>query len=136
LEHIKEDDLAIIELYRILKDGGIVFITVPHMERMVKYTEPTPAVKIKRGRSPYAPRGGMHFRNGYKLSSLSSLLKQNGFVVIAHNYTSVPNVLQRTILFPLAYPLSLIFGRFSGNHLYLNVSQRRPKSYRARGNSR
>jgi len=66
LEHIKDDELAISEISRILKKNGIVLITVPH--RMKYYTNQDKIVG--------------HFRR-YEVKEIVSLFKKFSFMKLA-----------------------------------------------------
>jgi SAM-dependent methyltransferase len=66
LEHIKEDDRGLKEIYRVLKPGGFVILSVP-------YTYYWPQYKGRIG----------HYRH-YTRTCLEALLVQNGFSVFAH----------------------------------------------------
>ena len=129
LEHIKEDVKAIQRLNRILKDDGIIVISVPYAEKMEEYIEPIGACQTIRGDTVSIGEGGGHYRNGYNLQSLISLLENNKFLVIDHTYTKIQKMFQKSMVwFPLVYPLSLLLARFSRNRLKLTVIARKVKS--------
>lgn len=65
IEHIKEDNLVISELARIIKPGGFLLISVP---------------------TPPAPYDPAHVREGYTLEELSELLIKNGFTIKDYYY--------------------------------------------------
>jgi SAM-dependent methyltransferase len=66
LEHIKDDDRGLKEIYRVLKPGGFLILSVP-------YTYYWPQYKSRIG----------HYRH-YTRKSLEALLVQNSFSVFAH----------------------------------------------------
>lgn len=122
LEHIKEDRKVIQEFNRILKDDGIVIISVPYAEEIEEYVEPIGACRTLKGDTVCIGDGGGHYRNGYNLRSLTSLLENNGFTVMHQSYTCIPKIFKKSIIwFPLVYPLSLLFARFSRNRFKLNI---------------
>ena len=65
VEHIQEDNLAISELARVIKPGGLLLISVP---------------------TPPAPYDPAHVREGYTLEELSQLLTKNGFLIKNYAY--------------------------------------------------
>lgn len=60
IEHIEEDNVAVSELARVLKPGGLLLISVP---------------------TPPAPYDPAHVREGYTKEELSNLLIKNGFTI-------------------------------------------------------
>ena len=129
LEHIKEDRKVIQEFNRILKDDGIIIISVPYAQEVEEYVEPIGACRTLKGDTVCIGDGGGHYRNGYNLRSLTLLLENNGFAVMHQSYTCIPKAFQKSMVwFPLVYPLSLLFARFSRNCLKLSVIARKVKS--------
>ncbi len=122
LEHIQEDSKAIQEFHRILKEKGLLIISVPYAERVEEYNEPRGACRSKDGSYVCIGKGGSHYRNGYNLEGLNSLLEKNGFQILHYEYICIPNFLNASILsFPFKYPLSLLFARMSKNRVKLKV---------------
>ncbi len=66
LEHIEDDDRGLKEIYRVLKHGGILILSVP-------YTYYWPQYKSRMG----------HYRH-YTREAVGSLLNQNGFSILAY----------------------------------------------------
>jgi 2-polyprenyl-3-methyl-5-hydroxy-6-metoxy-1,4-benzoquinol methylase len=122
LEHIKEDARVIQEFRRILKDDGTVILSVPYAENVEEYDEPVGACKVKNGVYVCIGEGGSHYRNGYNLEKMKSVIENDGFVITDWEYLCLPTFLLSSILsFPFKYPLSLIFAHFSGNRITLKV---------------
>lgn len=118
LEHIKEDSKVIQEFNRILKDRGILIISVPYAEKIEEYDKPVGACKSMDGTYVCVGEGGGHYRNGYNLERMESMLKKCGFVIVRGEYMCLPKFLSSSILlFPMEYPLSLIFACFSNNRI-------------------
>jgi SAM-dependent methyltransferase len=65
IEHIHEDAMAVSELARVLKPGGVLLLSVP---------------------TPPAPYDPAHVREGYTLTQLSEVLDKCGLVVTRHAY--------------------------------------------------
>ena len=63
IEHIHEDAVAVSELARVLKPGGVLLLSVP---------------------TPPAPYDPAHVREGYTLTQLSEVLDKSGLVVTRH----------------------------------------------------
>ena len=132
LEHIKEDDRIIQEFRRILKDDGTVILSVPYAERVDEYNEAVGACKTKDGDYICVGKGGSHYRNGYNLERMKTLLEKNGFTMVEWEYLCFPGWLESSILsFPLKFPLSLLFTHFSRNRLKLIVIAKKVNSHRA-----
>jgi SAM-dependent methyltransferase len=118
LEHIKEDSKVIQEFNRILKDEGILIISVPYAENIEEYDKPVGACKSKDGMNVCVGEGGGHYRNGYNLERMESILENGGFAIVRGEYIYLPKFLSSSILlFPIEYPLSLIFACFSKNRI-------------------
>ncbi len=62
LEHIARDDIAVAELARVLKPGGLIVVSVP---------------------SPPAPHDPAHVREGYTREALTELLASSGVDVLS-----------------------------------------------------
>ena len=120
LEHIREDDRAVRELNKILKNDGFIILSVPYAEEMEEYEDPVPACLTSGGTRVCIGKGGSHYRNGYNQEKLASLLESNGFTVMEWDYASMPKMLQKSMLwFPLTYPLSILFSPFWRKRLKL-----------------
>jgi SAM-dependent methyltransferase len=118
LEHIKEDSRVIQEFNRILKDKGILIISVPYAGNTEEYDKPVGACRSKDGRYVCVGEGGGHYRNGYNLERMESMLEICGFGIVKGEYMCLPKFLSSSILlFPIEYPLSLIFSRLSRNRI-------------------
>jgi SAM-dependent methyltransferase len=126
LEHIKEDSKVVCEFGRILKDDGILIVSVPYAESVEEYDEPVGACKAKSGEYVCIGEGGSHYRNGYNLRRMKSVLEANGFLITDWEYLCLPRFLLSSVLaFPLKYPLSLIFAHVSRNRIKLKVIARK-----------
>jgi len=122
LEHIKDDSRVIQEFNRILKDNGIIIISVPYEENVQEYDEPVGACWAKDGTYICIGEGGCHYRNGYNLDRMRLLLEKNGFIIENWEYLCLPKLLESSFLsFPFKYPLSLLFTHFSKNRIKLKV---------------
>jgi len=123
LEHIKEDSKVISEFNRLLKDEGIIIISVPYAENVKEYLEPVGACRAKNGTYVCIGEGGSHYRNGYNLKKMKSILESNGFVITDWEYLCLPRFLEPSILsFRVKYPLSLLFANASRNRVKLKVT--------------
>jgi len=132
LEHIKEDDRVIQEFRRVLKDGGTVIISVPYAERVEEYSEPLGACVTKNGTYVCIGEGGSHYRNGYNLDRMRTLLEKSGFTMVEWEYLCFPGWLESSVLsFPFKFPLSLLFTHFSRNRLKLIVIAKKITSHPA-----
>jgi SAM-dependent methyltransferase len=122
LEHIREDSIVIREFNRILKDDGVIIISVPYVENVEEYREPVGACRAKNGVYVCIGEGGCHYRNGYNLDRMRLLLEKNGFIIESWEYLCLPKLLESSFLsFPFKYPLSLLFTHFSKNRIKLRV---------------
>jgi SAM-dependent methyltransferase len=122
LEHIKEDSKVIKEFQRILKDDGLLLISVPYAEHVQEYEEPLGACRTREGTDICIGDGGSHYRNGYNLARMKTLLKMNGFTIVSWEYLCLPNWPEVSVLsFPFKFLLSLLVTHFSKNRLELQV---------------
>ena len=76
LEHIRTDQEFIIEMQRVLKDNGTLYITVPH-------TGTGLILNAVRGWLGFKPEDYGHVREGYSLSDLREKLQKGSFRVQA-----------------------------------------------------
>jgi len=116
LEHIKDDRRAIDEVYRVLKDDGVLIVSVPYAEITREYTTPVMSWRDSEGKSvTLGVPGELHFRNGYNREGLVSLLNSRGFKVVRCSYTSNFEILRKSmILFPLCYIAALVLSKLGG----------------------
>jgi 2-polyprenyl-3-methyl-5-hydroxy-6-metoxy-1,4-benzoquinol methylase len=122
LEHIKDDVRVINEFHHILKDDGVLLISVPYAENLQEHEEPVGACRVRKAGSVCIGEGGSHYRNGYNLERMKTLLDENGFTILNWEYLCLPKWLEASILsFPFKFPLSLLFTHFSKNRLKLKV---------------
>lgn len=122
LEHIQADEKVIQELNRILKDHGILFLSVPYAENAQEYENPVGACKTKEGLNVCIGEGGSHYRDGYNLKQIGRLMEESGFQVMKWDYLCLPKWFGASVLsFPFKYPLSLLWARFSRNRMKLMV---------------
>jgi ubiquinone/menaquinone biosynthesis C-methylase UbiE len=75
IEHIKEDNLAIKEISRVLKRGGKLILSTPKENGVV-----FPLISKKK--SEKINKGWGHIRPGYKLEELEKILKENGLKIL------------------------------------------------------
>jgi len=107
LEHIKDDTKTIQEIYRILKEGGILIISVPFSETPIEYDSPVPSLIINNKTIETGSMGEHHFRSGYNLKNLSGLLKSQGFKLLSYFYTNNIKTLSNSMyLFPFSFLMS------------------------------
>ena len=126
LEHIKDDSKVICEFNRLLKDEGILMVSVPYAESVEEYGEPVGACRAKDGTFVCIGEGGSHYRNGYNLEKMKSVLERNGFVITDWEYLCLPGFLESSILsFPLKYPLSLLLAKVSRSRVKLKVTAKK-----------
>lgn len=116
LEHIKDDRRAIDEVYRVLKDDGVLIVSVPYAEITEEHSTPVAVWQDFEGkRVALGVPGELHFRNGYNREGLVSLLNSSGFKVVRCSYTK--NWLAKSnqsILFPLYYIVALVLSKLVG----------------------
>ena len=76
--------------------------------------------------------GGSHYRNGYNLDRMRTLLEKSGFTMVEWEYLCFPGWLESSVLsFPFKFPLSLLFTHFSRNRLKLIVIAKKITSHPA-----
>jgi 2-polyprenyl-3-methyl-5-hydroxy-6-metoxy-1,4-benzoquinol methylase len=122
LEHIKDDASVIREFHRILKDEGLLLLAVPYAEDIQEYEEPVGVCKAREGGYVCVGEGSGHYRNGYNLDSMRTLLKKNGFTILSWQYLCLSMWPEASIFsFPFKFPLSIILTHFSKNRLELKV---------------
>jgi len=121
-EHIKEDVRALWEFHRILKDDGLLLLSVPYTEHVKEYDRPVGACRTRDGVDVCIGEGGSHYRNGYNLDRMKTLLMTNGFTIMNWEYLCLLKWLEASILsFPFKFPLSLVLTHFSKNRVRLKV---------------
>jgi SAM-dependent methyltransferase len=115
LEHIRDDQRAIGEIHRILKDNGLLIVSVPYTETtQTSVSSPISSWRDFEGNPvTLGLPGESHFRNGYSREGLTSLLSSSGFSVIRCNCTTTITLPRSAILFPLCYVAALALGRLS-----------------------
>ena len=109
LEHIKDDEGAIREIERVLKQNGLLILTVPSDKA-----------------SPYPG----HVRCGYSLYEISSKLTKSGINIINKKIVSYPFRLGYKLsflLFPFVYPFALILSFISNKENGLIIIARKMK---------
>ncbi len=122
LEHIKDDVKVIREFHRILKDDGLLLISVPYTENILEREEPVGVCKAREGAYVCIGEGGGHYRDGYNLDLMKTLLGKNGFTILSWEYLCLPMWPEASVLsFPFKFPLSLLLTHFSKNRLALKV---------------
>jgi 2-polyprenyl-3-methyl-5-hydroxy-6-metoxy-1,4-benzoquinol methylase len=120
LEHIQEDEKAIRKINKLLKTNGLLLIAVPYSERTETFADPKVAFKLK-GEAKVEGEfvGGYHWREGYNEKTLTNLLKKEGFKLSELKHVCIPKIINKhnetAFAFPLLYPLSRLFRRFSKN---------------------
>jgi len=100
LEHVPDDNKAVCEVSRVLKEGGRLIISVP-----------TPNYPKFFGRE-FAQRIG-HLRDGYWHYEIAKLLQQNGIRVIKYKYYT---------LFPSSLVCSFFYRVLKGGRLATMIS--------------
>ncbi len=99
IEHIKEDNLAIKEISRILKNGGKLILSTPKENGVV-----FPLISKKN--SEKINKGWGHVRRGYKLEKLENIFSKNDLqILIKTGYFTYPA--------RLTYLLLLLLKSFS-----------------------
>ncbi|KPJ66675.1 MAG: hypothetical protein AMJ43_07270 [Coxiella sp. DG_40] len=116
LEHIEDDNLAIKNIERIMRKGGVLVGVVPNDER----TRFKPECFQRSGDS----KGHGHVREGYSLAGIKNLMMRNGLRLVRYEYVggTVQNLMriveERTngyLAFPFTYPITYLASRLS-NH--------------------
>lgn len=128
LEHIPNDKKVIAEFSRILKKNGEILIHVPNLKRYARLKNSAKAKQMSLEKL-YG-----HFRHGYTLNQLSTLLKENNIAVCDYTYTFgfwayvagriSAKFKDSTIIFPFLFFLSLIdkpskFNEYNGGILII-----------------
>jgi 2-polyprenyl-3-methyl-5-hydroxy-6-metoxy-1,4-benzoquinol methylase len=113
MEHLVEDLTALRNVHRVLKDGGILIITVPNLNLKSERTRKLRKyVKIQ-----------SHVRQGYRPADMKRLLERTGFEIQRMEFLSgaIGQTVERTerflknyvpSLFALAYPLCYFLSLF------------------------
>lgn len=127
LEHIKEDSEVIKKIFKILKKNGVFIVSVPYSKETGDLESPVLAVKTWYGKYvEIGVPGEHHYRHGYNLLRLSSLLKSNGFKIKNIAFTNYLSLLPKSlILFPLSFIIALSFSKYSKNHSKLTIVARK-----------
>jgi 2-polyprenyl-3-methyl-5-hydroxy-6-metoxy-1,4-benzoquinol methylase len=123
LEHIKDDAGAIREIHRILREGGLLIVSIPYAETAEPCSTPLPSARNFEGTDVLLDvPGELHFRHGYNPEDLSSLLTSNGFRVVRWSWTNTVNILpQSMILFPFCYIPAMILSKFNKQRCKLTM---------------
>jgi len=126
LEHIPNDKKVMAEFSRILKKNGEILIHVPNLKRYARLKNSAKAKQMSLEKL-YG-----HFRHGYTLNQLSTLLKENNIAVCDYIYTFgfwahiacliSAKFKDSVIIFPFLFFLSLIdksskFNEYNGGIL-------------------
>lgn len=115
LEHIQDDRHAIDEIHRILREGGVFIVSVPYAEAIQEFSAPVPSWHDFEGKSAaIGVPGELHYRSGYNLEGLISLLGLSGFSVVGWRFTREMRILPKSmLLFPLCYIAAQVLNRLS-----------------------
>lgn len=114
LEHIEDDNLAVENIARILRQNGVLIGAVPNDDRSRFQPECS--------QRNHDPKGHGHVREGYSVQDIENLLARNGLQLIKYECVSgqIENLMlmvqertNRYLAFPLTYPLANIFSIFS-----------------------
>lgn len=112
LEHIKEDNLAVECIARVLRKGGMLVGNVPIDKRSL--------FKPDTFQTGDDAEGHGHVREGYSIEGLYDLLKRNGLKLVEYEYVNdmIQNLMllieektNRYIMFPFTYPVSYFSSR-------------------------
>jgi SAM-dependent methyltransferase len=95
LEHVEEDGLSVMQLYRKQKPGGYLLITVPAF----------PALWSAHDESH-------HHKRRYIFKTLGSILREANYNIVFHSYIN-------TILFPIIALSRMIKGSHGGDDLFM-----------------
>lgn len=95
LEHVEEDGLSLVEIYKKQKPGGYLLITVPAF----------PALWSAHDESH-------HHKRRYTLKTLRPIVREAGYNIIFHSYIN-------TILFPIIAGLRIIKRSHGGDDLFM-----------------
>jgi SAM-dependent methyltransferase len=116
LEHVEEDDLAVRNMARVLRQNGVLVGLVPNDRRSL--------FKPECWQGSDDPKGHGHVREGYSVQDVENLMNRNGLQLVKYEYphglieTTMCNVQIKTnpyLTFPLTYPITHIFERFSSS---------------------
>jgi SAM-dependent methyltransferase len=127
IEHLKDDQVGVRELGRILKPGGLMVLSTPCAASPEEHPSPHLACAGPVPGGPYGVFvGGGHWRSGYNEENMARLLESNGFTIEALSCIRLPRLLPRSgAFFPVTYPLSLLASPFIRNKVGLVVKARK-----------
>lgn len=118
LEHIEEDNLAIENMARVLRENGILVGLVPNDKRS--------PFRPECGQQSGDPKGHGHVREGYSVQDVENLMSRNGLELVRYEYPHgliemmmyyVQLKTNQYLAFPFTYPFVYLFGRFSNSGL-------------------
>lgn len=95
LEHVEEDGLSLVQLYKKLKPGGYLLITVPAFPALWS-----------------AHDDAHHHKRRYTLKTLAPIVREAHYNIIFHSYMN-------TILFPIIAVLRVIKGSHGSDDLFM-----------------
>ncbi len=134
IEHIKNPQKMLAALYRKLKPGGAVVVTVNPVDSDGDCDEPYNDFTLSseyKGELEDAKKiltGAIHYRYGMTEEKLSGLLEEAGLVIEELEKIRHPEFFRDSmVLFPLMYPLHRILSLFSKKVYNINIKARKPK---------
>ncbi len=118
LEHLEFPDKALSEAFRILKDEGVLIITVPYKEK-IKYTTCMHCYKLT------SVNGHLH---SFDLKSLKNILQKSGFRIVSYRlfnskFTSILGLNKYLRIFPLN--IWIVIDRFFGKPTKILIEARK-----------
>jgi SAM-dependent methyltransferase len=93
IEHVQDDNLAVSELARVLKPGGLLLLSVPQIP---------------------APADPSHVREGYTFETMTRLLSDNGFSVLKRS--DCMHAFARIMMWLWRHPF-IVFGQPQNTYL-------------------
>ena len=114
LEHIEDDNLAVENIARVLRKGGVLVGGVPNDERS--------RFKPEVFQRSDDPKGHGHVREGYSVKDIENLMCRNGLQLVKYEYVSglIQNLMHmiegktnKYLAFPFTYPVACLSSRLS-----------------------
>ncbi len=104
LEHVQDPKLFLFEAFRVLKEGGVLVIRVPHNEPLLRLKRYFPFL-------PFSFNAPMHL-NDFSFRTLKLVLKLTGFenvYIFVGNHRTPRNKVKKTIIYTITKLAKIIY---------------------------